>query len=81
MIDKIFTLSNGEKVMVLDQGCYNEKSYYFTCELDENEDLTERFFIFEESMIDGQKRLSSVKDSKIFQLLIEYFKDRVEKNN
>ena len=80
MINKILTLHTEEKIMILDQGYYKNKNYYFTCKLDEQENLTEQFQIFEESITNGTNGISSVKDNDTLKVLIEYFKDRVENN-
>lgn len=38
-INKIISLDDGSKYMVIDQGNYNQKAYYFTSKLDEEENL------------------------------------------
>ncbi len=73
-IDKIITLSNNEKYMVLDQANYNGKSYYLVSKLDGEDNLSEEFEIFE----NDNEVLKSVNDEKLFNSLIEYFKKRVD---
>ena len=73
-IDMVITLGNNTKYMILDQGNYNDKRYYLTSKLDEEENLTEEFNILEDE--DGI--LSRVTDEKLFNALIAYFKKRFE---
>lgn len=73
-IDMIITLGNNTKYMILDQGNYNNKYYYLTSKLDNEENLTEEFNILEDE--DGI--ISRVTDEKLFKALVEYFKKRFE---
>lgn len=73
-IDMIITLGNNTKYMILDQGNYNNKYYYLTSKLDDEENLTEEFNILEDE--DGI--ISRVTDEKLFKALVEYFKKRFE---
>ena len=73
-IDKIITLEDNTKFMILDQGNYNGKSYYLTSELDDNDNLTEKFAILEED----NNSVDTVKSDKLLKALIEYFTKRFE---
>lgn len=75
-INKIISLDDGSKYMVIDQGNYNQKAYYFTSKLDEEENLTDNFTIMEIAMINGEEVVSTVKEEKVFHALIDYFKGR-----
>lgn len=75
-INKIISLDDGSKYMVIDQGNYNQKAYYFTSKLDQEENLTDNFTIMEITMINGEEVVSPVKEEKVFRALIDYFKDR-----
>lgn len=77
-IDKILTLSDNSKVMILDQGNYNGKAYFFITDLDEFDNITDRFSILEENIVDGEITVKTVKEEKLFKALIEYFKKRFE---
>lgn len=77
-IDKIITLDDGSKYMIMDQGNYNGKSYFLTSQLNSNDDLTDKILIFEETVENGEKKVSTVIDEKILKALAEYFKGRVE---
>jgi len=73
-IDKIITLSDNTRYMILDQGNYKGKCYYFTSKLDSNDNLTEEFDIIE----NDNNNVSDVKDQKLLFALVEYFKKRME---
>lgn len=76
-IDKIITLDDGTKYMILDQGNYNNKAYYMTSKLDNEDNLTEVFSIMEETINNSVATVSTVKDEKLLKALAEYFKERV----
>lgn len=73
-IDKVITLEDNSKYMILDQGNYNGKSYYLTSKLDENGNLTDGFSILE----NNNEVVSTVEDTKLLNALIDYFKKRFE---
>lgn len=76
-IDKIITLDDNTRYMIMDQGNYNGKSYFFTSKLDEDGNLTKIFSIMEETIINGEQIVSTVKDEVLAKALAEYFKNRV----
>ena len=73
-IDKIITLSDNTKYMVLDQGNYKGKSYYFTSKLDNDGNLTEEFDIIE----DDNNKVSNVTNQKLLFALVDYFQKSME---
>lgn len=73
-INTIITLGYGTKYMILDQGNYDNKYYYLTSKLDEEENLTEEFDILEYN--DGI--ILPVGDEELIKALTEYFKKRFE---
>lgn len=73
-IDKIITLKDGSKYMVLDQGNYNNKAYYLTSKLDSETNLTNEINIF----VNNDDYLEEVTDIQVKEALIEYFKKRLE---
>lgn len=73
-IDKIITLSNNSKYMVMDQGNYKNKMYYLTSKLDENGNLTNDFNILE----DNNGIVNAVSDADTLNILVNYFKKRME---
>ena len=79
-IDKIITLSDSTKHMILDQGNYNGKAYFLTTMLDNNDNLSNKLSIVEEINTDGMVMIQTVSDEKLLEALINYFKKRVEVN-
>ena len=73
-IDKIITLKDGSKYIVLDQGNYNNKAYYITSKLDSEANLTNEINIF----VNNDDYLEEVTDTQVKEALIEYFKKRLE---
>lgn len=76
-IDKIITLDDNTKYMIMDQGNYNDKCYFFTSKLDEEGNLTKVFSIMEEKIVNGEQIVSTLKDEVLAKALAEYFKNRV----
>lgn len=74
-IDKIMTLDDGSKYMVMDQGYYDYVSYLYVSKLDQEGNLTDTFSIFEEK----DDSVTIVKDNELLKKLAEFFKKRAEK--
>lgn len=74
-IDKVITLDDGSKYMVLDQGYYDHVSYLYVSKLDQEGNLTDTLSIFEEK----ENAVTIVKDNELLKKLAEYFKKRAEK--
>lgn len=74
-IDKVITLDDGSKYMVLDQGYYDHVSYLYVSKLDQEGNLTDTLSIFEEK----ENAVTTVKDNELLKKLAEYFKKRAEK--
>ncbi len=72
-IDKILTLEDGRKYMILNQAYYHETSYLFVSRLDENGNLTNVFSI----MKDADGEISPVTDSLLLKAMAEYFKNNM----
>ena len=79
-IDKIMTLSDNTKHMILDQGNYNGKCYFLTSMLDESDNLSNNLSIVEETNNNGITDVKTVKDEKLLNALISYFRKRFEVN-
>ena len=77
-IDKVLTLSDNTKHMILDQGNYNGKCYFLTSIIDEDDNLSDKFSILEETKDADKWTVESVKDEALLAALIEYFKKRFE---
>ncbi len=72
-INKIMTLKDGKKYIILNQAIYKEKNYYLAVRITDNgEDVTDEFRIIEEIDKDNKKYIRDVKDEKMIQLLSKY---------
>ena len=74
-INKIMTLTDGKKYIILNQAIYKETNYFFVVRV--SEDLTnieEEFRIIEEVKKDDKRYIRDVKDEKMIQLLSKYLK-------
>lgn len=76
-IDKIITLEDGNKYMIVDQGNYNNKCYFMTSKLNNEGNLTDTFSIVEEIVENGVSSVLTVKDERLLKALAEYFNNRV----
>lgn len=74
-IDKVITLDDSSKYMVIDQGYYDHVSYLYVSKLDQDGNLTDTLSIFEEK----ENTLTTVKDNELLKKLADYFKKRAEK--
>lgn len=74
-IDKIITLDDGSKYMVMDQGYYDHVSYLYVSKLDQEGNLTDTLSIFEEK----EDTVTIVNDNELLKKLAEYFRKRAEK--
>ena len=74
-IDKIITLDDGSKYMVMDHGYYDHVSYLYVSKLDQEGNLTDTLSIFEEK----EDMITTVKDNELLKKLAEYFRKRTEK--
>ena len=74
-IDKVITLDDSSKYMVIDQGYYDHVSYLYVSKLDQEGNLTDTLSIFEEK----ENAVTIVKDNELLKKLAEYFKKRAEK--
>lgn len=53
MVDKIIELENNKKYVILDEKILSQVKYYFGLRLDENEEPTNNYLFFEETL-DGE---------------------------
>jgi hypothetical protein len=75
-IDYVITLDDNTKYMILDQGNYDGKSYFFTSRIDENDNLTNDFNILEETVNNEEITVKTVEEADLLEALAEYFKER-----
>lgn len=74
VIDKIITLEDGTKYMVLDAIMYQEKPYLLVNTLDTNGDLINHFTIFSEAA----GVFTSVQDPELLKSLSNIFKGHIK---
>lgn len=74
-IEKIITLEDNSKYMILDQGNYNDKAYYLLSRLDNEGNLTNTISVVE----NNNGNIVSVSDQKLLEALGRYFEDRKDK--
>ena len=78
MINKIIYLDDNSRYMILDQGFYNNKNYYFVCEVDDNDKLTDTLTIFEEEIENNVINIKTIENKELLSKVLKYFKDRIE---
>ena len=76
-IDKIITLDDGSKYMVMDQGYYDHVSYLYVSKLDQEGKLTDTLSIFEEK----EDTVTIVNDNELLKKLAEYLKKKFSRRN
>lgn len=77
-INKIMTLNDGKKYIVLNQAIYKGTNYFFVVRLTEDEsDVTDEFRIIEEVLKDEKRYIRNVEDEKMIELLSKYLKPAV----
>lgn len=79
-IGKIIMLDDQTKYMIMDQGNYNQKSYFMMSKLDNFDNLTEEFSIMGEEIVNGESLLSKVTDNQLLEALAKYFRERALKS-
>lgn len=72
-INKIMTLADGKKYIILNQAIYKETNYFFVVRVSEDlANIEEEFRIIEEVKKDDKRYIRDVKDEKMIQLLSKY---------
>ena len=80
-INKIMTLKDGKKYIVLNQAIYKDTNYFFVVRITEDgEDVTDEFRIIEEVLKDEKRYIRDVRDEKMIQLLSKYLKPAESSN-
>lgn len=72
-IDKVITLDDGRKYMILNQAYYQETSYLFVSRLDENGQTTDVISVMKE--VDG--KIVPVTEPVLLKAMAEYFKNNM----
>lgn len=77
-INKIITLGNGSKYLVLNQAFYKGDNYFFVVGVTNDEqDVTDEFRLLQEKKVDDKIIVSSVKDPSTIKLLAEYLQPKI----
>lgn len=78
-INKIITLSNNKKYVVINQAIYKGVNYFFVVRTtDDEKDVTDEFRIVEEVVKDGKSYIRDVEDQQLLELLAKYLKPTEE---
>ena len=72
-LDTIVELDDKQKYYVVDETFQNNKKYFLTTRLDQEENITTDSIIFEENKIDNEIYLKEVKDKKIYKYILSIF--------
>lgn len=73
MVDKIITLDNDKKYVILDETILEKKQYYFGLRLDGNEEPTNNYLFFQEYKEDDNTFLVPINDKNMKGLLLTAF--------
>ena len=77
-INKVMTLKNGQKYVVLNQAIYKDTNYFFVVGVSEDgTNVTDDFHIVEEVTKDGKHYIRDVEDQKMIELLSKYLKPSI----
>lgn len=73
MVDKIVVLDNEKSYVILDETFFKGTKYYFGLRLDENEEPTNNYLFFEESIGSNDIYFFPITDDNIKNLLLTAF--------
>ena len=77
-INKIITLANNDKYLVLNQAYYKGNNYFFVVGVTSDEqDVTDEFRLLEEKIVDEKRIVTSVKNPETIKLLAEYLQPKM----
>ena len=73
MVDKVVELDDDKNYLILDSTKLENVNYYYAVRLDENDDPTNHFLFFEESLDEGNTYFTPVEDEATKGLLLTVF--------
>lgn len=73
MVDKIVELENNKSYVILDEKKLDNVNYYFGLRLNENEEPTNNYLFFEESIEGDNTFLTPIEDENMKGLLLTAF--------
>lgn len=74
LINKIVTLDNGAKYMILDEVSFEDKKYLMACKMDSDNDMSFKYTYF---VVDGNE-LNTVTDDRIFLEISKIFGQKMD---
>ena len=77
-VDTVITLKNGENYLLLLESEETEKDYFLAVLLDEKNEPTDKYEIFEQKIKDDKILTRKVKDPFLIQTLLEDFEEQNE---
>lgn len=76
-IDSVITLENGVNCLLLEKVVYDEKNYFLSVVLDEEEEPSDEYVIFKEIIEDNEAYVEKVEDVELIAKLVNLFSDKV----
>lgn len=76
-IDSVITLENGVNCLLLEKVVYEEKNYFLSVVLDEEEEPSDEYVIFKEIIEDNEAYVEKVEDTELIAKLVNLFSDKV----
>lgn len=73
MVDKIITLDNNKKYIILDETLLDNTKYYFGLRLDDNNEPTNYYLYFEETKDNKDIYLKPIENEEIKNILLTSF--------
>lgn len=76
-IDSVITLENGVNCLLLEKVVYDNKNYFLSVVLDEEEEPSDEYVIFKEIIEDNEAYVEKVEDTELIAKLVNLFSDKV----
>lgn len=76
-IDSVITLENGVNCLLLEKVVYDNKNYFLSVVLDEEEEPSDEYVIFNEIIEDNEAYVEKVEDTELIAKLVNLFSDKV----
>lgn len=76
-IDSVITLENGVNCLLLEKVVYDNKNYFLSVVLDEEEEPSDEYVIFNEIIEDNEAYVEKVEDIELIAKLVNLFSDKV----
>lgn len=73
MVDKIVELENNRSYVILDEALLKDNKYYFGVRLNENEEPTNNYLFFEETIDNDDIYLTPIEEDSVKNVLLSLF--------